>query len=114
MKEPSTPYWDRAIREERIVFSKLKVFVIKLKLFVLAKEPALSIGAVVGAAASVTTWIQTNQITTLRQLVTFAAPIVISFVIRTFVSSPATTAKLAARATIAEAKLAQLKVPPTA
>ncbi len=58
-------------------------------------EPALTIGGVTGAAVVVQQWITTNHITTVRQGLTLAAPIVLAFVIRQFVSSPAGVEKYA-------------------
>ena len=62
----------------------------------LAKEPALSLGSVVAAGGVVVTWVQTNHITTVREAVTLALPIVFAAIIRQVVASPATVSKLVA------------------
>jgi hypothetical protein len=49
-------------------------------------EPVVTAGTVVAVLGVFVQWLQTNQITTVRQLVTAAAPIVVAFITRTFVT----------------------------
>ena len=60
-----------------------------LVVFLHTNEPSLTVGTVTGAAAAITEWVQTNQITNVRTFAAFAAPVVLSYVIRHFVTSPA-------------------------
>jgi hypothetical protein len=62
----------------------------------LTREPALSLGSVVAAGGVVVTWVQTNHITTVREAVTLALPIVFAAIIRQVVASPATVQKFVA------------------
>ena len=53
-------------------------------------EPSLTVGSITSAVGVLLTWVQTNKITSWRQAVTVAAPIVLSWVIRNFVTPNAT------------------------
>ena len=86
----------------------VKAFIAKL-VAKIKSEPAVTAGGVAGAVAAVVTWAQTNQITTVRQLVTFGAPIVLAYVIRTFVVPNGTAKLLIAQLGAIELKLAQVK-----
>jgi hypothetical protein len=72
-------------------------------------EPAVAAGGLAGVIAVVYQWIQVNHITNLRQGVTLAAPIVLSFVIRLFVTP---TVKVDAK--VAAAIAAVTPAPPAA
>lgn len=84
MKPPSTPYWDRLAAKEHAIVKTLKALVAKI-IAKIKGEPALTTGGLVGIVAVVQQWIATNHITTVRQAVTLAVPIAVTFVIRSFV-----------------------------
>ncbi len=88
MKGPSTPYWDRLVAKGRDTMRTLKALVAKL-VAKIKTEPAVTTGGVVGVAAVVQQWIATNHITTVKQGLTLAVPIAVTFVIRAFVTPTA-------------------------
>ena len=110
MKGPSTPYWDRLVAKEQRTVKTIKALVAKL----LKGEPALTIGTVVAFGGVIGTWIQTNHITTARQGFTLAAPIVLSFVIRQLVVSPATFNEVAHKLALVSLAQAEARITPGA
>ncbi len=65
--------------------SYLKALVAKIIAKIKA-EPAVATGGVFGVALVIEQWVQVNHITNLREAVTLAGPIVLAFIIRTFVT----------------------------
>lgn len=62
----------------------------------LKREPALTVGSITSVLAVFVTWVQTNHITSWRQAVAVAGPIVVTWIIRNFVTPNATVTRLVA------------------
>lgn len=74
-------------------------------------EPAIATGGLFGIAAVVYQWIQVNHVTDVRQGAALALPIVVSFVIRLFVTPSAKVDGIVAEAI---AKVTPVIDPPAA